>query len=234
MQLSLSPDVAALYPGLLLGVVACRGIRNPPATPELTAMLRATEGKACVLFPAPHLVKTPPAIAAWQEAHRRFGSNPNKFPPSIQALLKRVAKGGELPAVNALVDLYNVVSLEHLLPVGGEDLDACTGDIRLARAEGTEQFVPLGETENQPPERGEVIYRDDAGALCRRFNWREAARTCLTERTRNAVLVLEILPPAGRAEAEAALDRLADLAKTHCGGDIRTQLLDAAHPSCEV
>lgn len=192
MNFSIDPAVFQLFPNVMIGVLSCRNISNGPSPAEVTALLRSTEENIRKHFSDPELLKSHPSIVAWQEVHRAFASNPNKFPPSIQALAKRVIKGGQLPAINTLVDLYNVVSLQYMLPVGGEDLDTCSGDIRLTFADGTELFVPLGEEGNDPPAKGEVIYRDDIGVICRRFNWREAARTCLTEKTRNAVLVSNV------------------------------------------
>ncbi|MEZ4529653.1 MAG: phenylalanine--tRNA ligase beta subunit-related protein [Thermomicrobiales bacterium] len=68
---------------------------------------------------------------------------PSKYRSSIEAML-RSAQSGRLRPINPLVDLYNAISLRHLLPVGGEDLAAIVGDVRLTRAQGDEEFTPLG------------------------------------------------------------------------------------------
>ena len=234
MHFSLSPAIFAKYPALQIGLLICRGLKNGPASPEVIALLRDTEAKLKATYQDPEALKAHPAIAVWQEAHRAFGSNPNKFPSSVHALCKRVVKGGELPQVNTLVDLYNIVSLRHMLPVGGEDLDRCSGDITLTFAEGTELFTPLGSSENEPPEPGEAIYRDTEGVLCRKFNWREAARTCLTEKTANAVLVIEAISPTTREMLDAALMDIEALVKAHCNGEVRREILDASHLSAAL
>jgi DNA/RNA-binding domain of Phe-tRNA-synthetase-like protein len=92
----------------------------------------------------------------------------------------------------------------------------------------------LGEPESRPPKRGEVIYRDRVGALCRRWNWKEADRTKLTEATRDGFLVIEALPPAGRPELAAALEDVAEMIRSHCGGSVRTEILEAAHPEASL
>jgi DNA/RNA-binding domain of Phe-tRNA-synthetase-like protein len=130
-----------------------------------------------------------------------------------------------------LVDLYNVVSLTHLLPAGGEDLDAIEGDVVLTRASASEPPVKLlGENEERAPKPGEVIYKDDRSAICRRWNWKEAERTKLTERTRNAILVLEALPPISLEELETAARDLERLVLERCGGDARVELLERQCP----
>ena len=133
--------------------------------------------------------------------------------------MRRAVKGQRLRSVNRLVDLYNTISLRHLVPVGGEDLAAVEGDVALTFATDHEPPVRLlGEPEARPPKPGEVIYRDRVGALCRRWNWKEADRTKLTEQTTDGFLVIEGLPPVGRALVESALAELAALVQRHCGG----------------
>lgn len=226
MQFSVTPEIFERFPSLTVGIIVCRNMRTNDSSPEILKHLREAEVRARAAIPDPERLKEHPTIAAWQEAHRTFGSNPNKFPSSIHALLKRVTKGNELPSINALVDLYNVISLKYIVPVGGEDLDQCRGDIRLTIADGTESFTAIGETTNESPEPGEVIYRDDAGVLCRKFNWREAARTCLTHETKNAVLVIEAIPPTTRSELEAAMKELSELAQKFAGAITHMHVLD--------
>lgn len=226
MRFAIAPGIFERFPDFLVGVLSCHDLQNPASPPEVIAALRETERAVRATFADSEALKQHPAIAAQQELHRAFGSNPNKFPPSSFALAKRVVKGGELPAINTLVDLYNTISLQYLLPVGGEDLAACSGDILLTIAEGGEPFTPLGETENDPPVPNEFVYRDDAGIICRRLNWREGERTCLTEKTRDAVLVIEAIPPATRETLQKALEELREAVMTSAGGTITASVLD--------
>ena len=230
----LATAVQEKFPSLHVGLLIVRGSLNTTPLPEIAMLLRAEESRIRAKFSDPEQLKIDPAIVAWQDLHRAFGSNPNKFPSSIHALLKRVVKGGELPAISPLVDLYNVISLRHAVPIGGEDLDACRGDIVLTFADGDESFVALGETENDPPSAGEVVYRDERGVLCRRFNWREASRTCLTNVTKNAVLVIEAIAPMMREDLEMVLTELSALVIKHCGGEVRTVILDAKQQACDL
>lgn len=225
MNIRIDPRILQKYPNLIIGMIICKGIRNDKSPPDLEEKLKEAEAAVRTRFPDPEMIKSHPTIEAWQEIHRSFGSNPNKFPSSIHALCKRVAKGSSLPSINTLVDLYNIISLKYMVPVGGEDLDTCTGDIRLTFAEGNESFTPLGGSSNEPPEPGEVIYRDDMGVLCRKCNWREAARTCLTENTTNAVLVIEATPPTSRLALETALQELQSLVLHYCGGTAKNAIL---------
>ena len=101
-------------------------------------------------------------------------------------------------------------------------------------AVGTEPFIRIGGEENEPPPAGEVVYKDDGGVVCRRWNWREADRTKLTENTKNAVIVVDGLLEIGRGVVEAATNELAELVRTHCGASARVEILDKGKPEMEL
>ncbi len=233
MKFKVDSKIFENYPGFLDGIVVVKNIDNSGHDPEVTNLLRETERRVRALTGF-ESVNEHPKVAAWREAHRKFGNNPKKKPPSIQAIFRRVYKGGELPTINKLVDLYNAMSLKYIIPAGGEDMDKCKGNIELAYASGDEEFIELGGTENNPPETGEVVYKDRAGVICRKFNWREGDRTKLAEETRNAVLVLEGLPPVTRDELQEALDELRKLVQKYCGGEARAHILDESNPEIEL
>lgn len=218
-----------LFPDAKIAVVDALGLDNHGESSEIEALLRKAEENLPQMFQG-STVTEHPRIAPWRDAYRKFGAKPKKHPSSIENLVRRTLKGDRLRHINKLVDLYNGVSLRHLLPVGGEDLDRIEGDIVLTRAGESEPPVKLlGEPEERAPNAGEVFYRDDAGAICRRWNWKEADRTKLTEETQNVVLVIESLPPSSLDDLQSAATDLADLVEKHCGGTIRTRILDEAH-----
>jgi len=223
----------SLFPDALIGVVLARSVDNTAGErPDIPALLgEAAAGAAAALEAAD--IAAHAAVAPWRRAYQAFGAKPSKYRSSIESLL-RSAQSGRLRGVNPLVDLYNTVSLRHQLPCGGEDLAAIRGDIRLTRAAGGEPFVPLGAAADEPPLPGEVIYRDDAGAICRCWNWREADRTRLTEATTDAFLCIEALPEIGAARLRAACDDLAALVREHLGGKATVEILDHARPALDL
>lgn len=101
-----------------------------------------------------------------------------------------------------MVDIYNSISLRYALPCGGEDIDKFNGHIRLTKAIGDEDLVPLGTDKNSPPYEGEIVYKDNAGAICRCWNWRESLRNMLTEKTNNAFLCIELTDEKRQVEFE--------------------------------
>jgi DNA/RNA-binding domain of Phe-tRNA-synthetase-like protein len=225
-RLRVAAEIFSAFPELVLGVVVAHGIDNGTGNAEAEASLRAAEQAVRQRF-ARLTVSEHASIKPWRLAYRRFGAKPKNTPSSIESLVQRVAKGHALGTVNTLVDLYNAVSLRHLLPVGGEDLDRIEGDLVLTFAGPAEPPVRLlGESEPRPPHPGEVIYRDDVAAVCRRWNWKEADRTKLTLSTRNGIFVIEGLPPAGPAEVQAAVKDLADGIRRLTGASLALALLD--------
>ena len=117
------------FPGVRIGVIAAHGVDNGVENPEIGRLLEE-EQRLVALNLAGVTVIEHPSIAPWREVYRKFGAKPKKYRSSIENLVRRLLKGATLPSINPLVDLYNVVSLRHLLPVGGEDLERTSGSIR--------------------------------------------------------------------------------------------------------
>jgi DNA/RNA-binding domain of Phe-tRNA-synthetase-like protein len=196
----LRPDYRAL-------LVAADGIAPGASDDTSAALLREAETAAVeALDAAP--VEDVPHVAAWREAYRAFGAKPQRTRNSLEALLRRAAGG--LPRVNRLTDIYNAVSVLHRIPLGGEDLGRYAGPPRLVRAAGDEPFdtVTDGADVVEHPEPGEVVWRDDAGVTCRRWNWRQARRTQLRDDTVAALFILDALAPVTDAALHAAADDL--------------------------
>lgn len=226
MDLLISDSIFDEFPELILGIVVVRDADNSQSKDEATQLLRSAESALPNRFGDMPVIQHP-YIASWREAYRKFGAKPKEYPSSVENLTRRVLNGATIASINTLVSLYNTISLRYILPVGGEDLDRIVGDVHLTRAGNDEAPVfLLGEKEARAPHESEIIYKDDLGAICRRWNWKEADRTKLTYETRNAFLVIETLPPVTRSTVEAAIRELADLVEQYCGGTVSTAFLD--------
>jgi DNA/RNA-binding domain of Phe-tRNA-synthetase-like protein len=200
-------EVSALRPDYRAMLLAVDGLVPGPSDQASDALLQAAETAASeALRDRP--VEELPHVAAWREAYRAFGAKPQRTRNSLEALLRRAASG--LPRVNRLTDLYNAVSVLHQVPLGGEDLNRYTGAPRLVRATGREPFdtVADGSTVTEHPDPGEVVWCDDAGVTCRRWNWRQARRTQLGEETTAALFILDALDPMTDEALRAAADDL--------------------------
>ena len=199
--------VFGLRPDYRAMLVAVDGLVPGPSDQDSDALLAAAEAAARQALdggPAEQL----PHVAAWREAYRAFGAKPQRTRNSLEALLRRAASG--LPRVNRLTDYYNAVSVLHQIPLGGEDLTRYAGPPRLVRAVGTEPFdtVADGIAVTEQPDPGEVVWCDDVGVTCRRWNWRQARRTQLREDTTAALFILDALDPLPDEALYAAADDL--------------------------
>jgi DNA/RNA-binding domain of Phe-tRNA-synthetase-like protein len=200
--------VFALRPDYRVLLLAVDGLAPDPSDQASEALLQEAESAARGALrdrPADQL----PHVAAWRDAYRAFGAKPQRTRNSLEALLRRAESG--LPRVNRLTDIYNAVSVLHQIPLGGEDLNRYAGSPRLVRATGAEPFdtVADGTDVTEHPDTGEVVWCDDAGVTCRRWNWRQARRTRLRDETTAALFIFDALDPVDDKALHAAADDLA-------------------------
>lgn len=203
------PAVFELRPDYRAMLLTVSGLRPGPSDDAGEDLLQEAE-RTAASWAAQQPVEELPHVAAWREAYRAFGAKPQRTRNSLEALLRR-APGG-LPRVNRLTDLYNAISVLHQIPLGGEDLDRYAGPPRLLRAAGSEPFdtVADGLAVIEHPDPGEVVWGDDAGVTCRRWNWRQGRRTQLTDETTSALFILDALDPFTDDQLSAAADDLAE------------------------
>ncbi|HUB41082.1 MAG TPA: phenylalanine--tRNA ligase beta subunit-related protein [Streptosporangiaceae bacterium] len=211
--------VFALRPDYRVVLMAVDGVTGGPSDQSGETLLLEAETKARGMLrdrPADEI----PHVAAWREAYRAFGAKPQRTRNSLEALLRRAAAG--LPRVNRLTDIYNALSVLHQVPLGGEDLTRYVGAPRLVRATGQETFdtVADGIPVIEHPDPGEVVWCDDAGVTCRRWNWRQGRRTRLSEDSTTTLFIFDALDPMTDEALHAAADDLASYV-TRLGPDIR-------------
>jgi len=204
---AIDPAVHELRPDYVALLVAADGLPGGPSDEASDGWLREAEAAARERL-AGSAPEDRPHVVLWRDAFRAFGAKPQRTRSSLEALLRRVPDG--LPRINRLTDLYNAVSVLHDVPVGGEDLDRYAGAARLVRAAGTEPFETTadGQPVVEHAEPGEVVWADDAGVTCRRWNWRQCTRTQLSPATTRALFIIDALGPDALATATAAGDDL--------------------------
>lgn len=233
MKSIVTNEVLAMFPEYIRGVVSARNIDNTGEKPRLVELLRAVE-QAATRDPSLQEIKTHTQIAPWRQAYTRFGTNPNKYYSSIESLCRRARRGDQLPYINTAVALFNYFSLKHIVPSGGDDLDAVKGDLLLTVAKGNEPFTPFNAEEVEHPEPGEVIYLDDIFVMCRRWNWRQGYQTRISPETRNIAINIDCLPPFTPEKAEEITAELTGLVREYCGGEVKYSLLTVGHNEFEV
>lgn len=223
---SIDPRLAGIAPGFrALSIV----VEAAPITaPEVAS---AALAQACQQMLNDDFAWAEDHLAAWDDVFKAFGAKPKRTPCSASALRKRVLKDGTLPPLDPVVDIYNAISIRYAIPVGGENLAAYTGAPRLTLADGSEPFdtVKEGQPGVEHPDAGEVIWRDNVGVTCRRWNWRQGVRTRLDSQAQTMWFILESLPAMPLAALEAAGDELvSNLQRLMPGATAQVQLLALA------
>jgi DNA/RNA-binding domain of Phe-tRNA-synthetase-like protein len=236
IELSIA-GIAEAFPAFRVAIVTAEGIsvavERPPA---LERLIGEREEAARARWSGMELSQIP-GIAAWRAAYKTFGIKQTRYRSSVERLMKNLLAGRTLARVNAFVDLYNAVSMTHVLPLGADDLDRVVPPLAFRYARAGDSFVDMadlsedGDVEPEAPKDGEVVYADALKILCRRWNWRQDARSLITPATWRAVVTLQ---SNGWGDVEAAAADLAGLIESHCGGQCRTALAHRGTPTVTV
>lgn len=233
MRFLVAREITRLFPELTIGVVRLEAVDNLRRDPALTEIEREAMERAKERLAAQPLGEQP-FVVAWREAYRRTGSDPRRYRPSAEALLRRIQQGKALPSISPLVDISLYASVEHAVPVGGYALARITGDLELRRSPGEEPFVALGGS-REHTDAGEVVYADAAKVLTRHWNHRDGELASIQPSTTAAILFCEspssAIPP---EQVSACAGRIASLAARYCGCLAAVDLVDAGTGSLEV
>jgi len=177
-----------------------------------------------------------PEVRRWRQAYKAFGVKKTSYRSSVERLLRRVIQGEGLPQINALVDAYNAISVALRVPAGADDLDLLSPPLAYRYAREGDTFITLGEgaLAPDPPEPGEVVYADTAHVLCRRWNWRQDARSAIRDVTRRVTLNIESLDDESESVVEEAARTLGNLLEVCCGARCTWAVADMAHAIVSV
>jgi DNA/RNA-binding domain of Phe-tRNA-synthetase-like protein len=234
---TIAPQLFDAIAGLRVGVVVARDIDNTRSL-DLSAQFDQVHADTQEAFEGIELAGYP-LVRAWRDVYKGFGEKRNRS--SVESLICRALNGKPVSSINPLVDIYNLLSLAHRFPYGGENLDVLDTDIELTYADGTEEFVPLGTDtyEATHPRSGEVVYRSGTTVLCGCFNYRESDITKITPDTRNVVLFIEDVAGTGHTTGElaCATEALAAAIGQYLGTDttvITTAILDENKACCNL
>jgi DNA/RNA-binding domain of Phe-tRNA-synthetase-like protein len=213
------PEILKHFPKLAGGALLGSGMQNRP-TPEGLLHLYQEEQQHVLARIGNAPLSEIEALAAWRSAFRLFGVDPTQYRSAAEALLRRLTKKGDIPSINAVVDICNLVSIRYALPVAAFDLRPLHGTVTVQFATGSERFTPLGEATAEHPEPGEVIFADQAGlVVARRWCWRQSEESAAQVETREALFTIEAQHEGGKAIVEGALKDLQNLLVKFVGGE---------------
>jgi len=232
MRYSVESWLFETLPHVRFGIVVGTGMTNRASGEAEIARLRAAEAGLRSQLAGTEL-KAEPRIAAYRGALEAVGINPNKYQNSVEAMCKRALKGGELPAINALVDTCNAISLEELVSLGGHDLADIREDLWVGRSRRGDTYTPFGESGCESVPEGEMVFASGSVVQTRQWLWRQSELGKMTLATRDVFFQLVGFDGEHLARLESAMTALAGLVESGFGGKARSFLVDQRRPSIE-
>lgn len=227
-------EISAAFPEFTVAAIVASDMTIGEERPPELGKLIAEREAACREEWGGKELSEIPGIAAWRRAYRQFGIKKTSYRSSVERLVKNTLASRALPAINSFVDSYNAASLGHILPAGADDLDHVVGDIAFRYSREDDSFLDMagagqgdGAPLNDPPKLGEVVYADAEKILCRRWNWRQDARTLVQPSTGRAIVTLQ---SNGVGNLDAAIDDLVGLIGWFCGGKTKVVIANRDRP----
>lgn len=234
MKFQYHPAVLERFPQIAGGVILARGMRNGP-TPAALAAAYQVEQQVVLARIGDTPLSEIESLSAWRSAFRAFGVEPTKYRSAAEALLRRLTKKGDIPLINTLVDLGNLVSIRYGLPLAVFDVRAIHGPVTVHFAAGTERFTDLGQAQVEHPDAGEVVFSDATGlVLARRWCWRQSEESAARESTSDAIITVEAQHAAAQSAAQSAVNDLLALLAEYAGGEFKSAVLGADRPALEA
>ncbi len=233
MKFRIDTKIFEKFPGLNIGIVIARNTDNQGSSDKIMHLIREKEKEIRKNY-NPETLSQHPQIESWRRAYSSFEAKPKKYKSSVESLYRMILKGVDLRHINKIVDIYNFISIKHMIPAGGDDIAKVEGDIILRFARGEEPFTALNSEEIETAREGEVVYADHKEVLCRRWNWRECDKTKMTDETKEIVLVIEGLPPFTGGKVQEITEDLCGLVKKYCGAETRAIILNETRREVEI
>ena len=203
------------FPSIVGGVVHAQCVTNGTSPPDLARAFAEEQGRVVERLGDRPLSELP----AWPPGDgpsARSASSRRSTASAAEALLRRLTKHGDIPSINLLVDLGNLVSIRYGMPVAVFDQRAVTGGTVVRFAEGSERFTDLGSDTAVNPAPGEVIFVDDAGLVsARRWCWRQSAESAARDDTTEVLVTVEGHHEDAAEDVAAAVADLVALLEAH-------------------
>ncbi len=224
-------EILTRYPTVVGGVILAREMTNDPAPKDLQVAFIAEQQTTLQRIGDTPLSQIK-SLAAWRAVFRSFGVDPTQYRSAAEALLRRLTKKGDIPSINLLVDLGNLVSIRYALPVAVFDTHTLHGAVTVHFADGSERYTTLGQEEVEHPEPGEVVFSDETKlVIARRWCWRQSDQSAAQQETTQAIITVEAHHAEGKQDVDAALDDLLTLLRMYTGGNFISRRLDASNPA---
>jgi DNA/RNA-binding domain of Phe-tRNA-synthetase-like protein len=232
MKYTINPEVFGLNPNLRFGIIIAKGITNTETSSQETERLRNAEKNVRKII-KPEELRVQPIIKGYRLTLKNAGINPNKFVNSMEAMMKRVLKGGQLPTINSLVDLCNAISIENQVSLGGHDLADINDDLSVGFTKGTEKFLPFGAEEYEPVEAGELVFTSGKVVQTRKWVWRQSELGKMTLNTHDVFFQMVGFDDDPESPLIKSMDSLEKILKQKFKGTYKRYIVKPDNPEIE-
>ena len=220
MRYTVDKAVFEINPEIKFGILIGSNIKNSETSAEDEKRLREAEENMRKTIKAEALSN----VALYREVMTKAGINPNKFLPSVEAMFKRILKGGALPKINALVDLCNAVSIEQIISLGGHDLSDIHEDLEVRFSREGDKFIPFGSEEPEMVEKGELVFISGNYVQTRKWVWRQSELGKITLDSKN--IFFQLVGFGDDPSLSNAMNRIEDLIINRFSGNSQKYLVD--------
>lgn len=169
-------------------------------------------------------------IKEWRSVWKSFGADPNRYRPSVEALMRRIKKQNYILPFHSAVDLNNFFSLQYEIPVGIYDFEKTVGNVCVSV--GTEEDGYEGLNGRFNSLSGIVLLKDDYSPFGSPFV--DSLRTAVTTETTAALQVFFLRPSMNVEEALQLTASCANMFTTISGGDSQSYVLHADEISVNI
>lgn len=225
MKYSVDQSVFDLNGDVRFGIIIGKNLKNTETLPGETERLRKAEEKLREEVKIENLRETP-MVKKYRDMMIAAGINPNRFPPSIEAMLKRVLKGSKLPAINSLVDLCNAISLENLISLGGHNLADINNDLMVRFSNGDDVFLPFGQTEYEKVDDHELVFTSGNVVQTRKWIWRQSEFGKVELDSKDIFFQLVGFENDENGPLKKSMDSIIELIENKFGGEYTEYILD--------
>lgn len=230
MKYSVDPKVFELHEDIKFGIIIGKKLQNSETTDEDEARLRRAEELMRTSIQQDNL-KEVRNVALYREVMTKAGINPNKYLVSVEAMFKRILKGGNLPKINALVDLCNAVSVEQVISLGGHDLDDISHDMEVRFSEPEDRFLPFGAEEYEQVDENELVFTSGNIVQTRKWVWRQSEHGKMTLDSSN--IVFQLVGFGDDQSFDGAMKSIESLVVDRFNGNFKSFVVDVTNPSIE-
>lgn len=232
MKYTIDKSVFELNPDIKFGILVGHNIENSATTPDDEERLRKAEAKMREEV-KPEQLRELHNVALYRDVMIKSGINPNKYPPSVEAMFKRIIKGGHLPVINALVDLCNAVSIERGISLGGHDLIDIHKDLEVRYSRRGDTFLPFGAEKYEDVPEGELVFASGNAVQTLKWVWRQSELGKLTLASHDVFFQLVGFEYEEGSSLYNAMEDIETLVKGRFHGSCKKYLVDFNNPFIE-